>query len=418
MTTNANDPTAAAAPAAGADDQTTSNETIASDLGLSAEEQAQFDAMRDADPAPVDPGAPTTPEPAPAAPVAPAAAAASDDDDDDGPEHAAPVPGADPNAKPQPRRVSFNKFAREESARKKLESDLAEERKKTSSFEEKTARLDERLKLINEALTPKPEQEAEDVEPDPDTDVFAWSQWQRRENKRLKAQIDQLATPLTELTEGKQAQDADAQLADTYLTDASAFAAKNPDFVPAYQHLMTSRLAQLAAYYYDVDIYDQNATLNAEQVQKIRQIAAREEREMVAGALKAKKSPAEAVFKMARAYGFRPGNGAAAPAPSAAPAAAAPSGGPPPMGQPTRVAPASAVATNGAAAPAVPSVVDEVNRIKAGQEAALSLSNGGGTPTSPLTAERLANMPEHEFNAMLERLDPAELQAIMGGSAN
>lgn len=390
-------------------------------FGLNAEEQAAFDEMR-SQPAPTgDPGhSDPAPEPAPAAaettakpaqvePAAgssapPAAADGADDDDDE----VEPAPLAD-GTKP-PKRVSYNKYRRLEESLKAEKAEKEAEREKGVKAAENQARLDERLRLINEALQPPAgaaQQQDEDPEPDPETDIFGHNAWLKRQLVKTNETIAQIQT-------GRQAETTEQQLASSYMDDAQRFSQSEPNFGPAYNYLMQVRMAQLANYHFGKDLTDPaTPPLTVQEIAKIRSEVAREEKALVGNALKAGKSPAAAVYAMARMTGYRPQ------APAAATGAAPANGG----AQPATIngaAPAPTAAANGTV-PAVngaskPTVKAQIDAIKNGQEASLSLSHGGGAPAPALNAEKLANMPEEEFGALLENMTRAQLKQIMGGA--
>lgn len=383
--------------------------------GFTEEERSQFEGMREVPDAPSTPE-PTAPAPAEATPApqngapavqAPAALEAEGDDgeDDDAPASngaATPaVPGQE--AKQAPRRVNYAKFQRLEAKYKDLQSKFSEK-------EQTTTRLDERLKLLNEALTPRTQQQApveEDPEPDAEKDIFGHNAW-------LKRQLVKQGEALAAIQEGRQTETHETQIARTYEDDARQFVSREPNFVPAYQYLMNSRLSELAMYYFGKDLTEEGVALTAQEIQKIKSTAAGEERQLVAEALQQGQSPAQRVYQLARARGFKPQAAAAPAAPRpAANGAANPTNG---AAAPTngQAAPAP-LATNGGAAPAAPSVSDEIARIKAGQEASLSLSGGGGVPSVPFTAQKLADMPQAEFDRLMDTLNPDEVRALMGG---
>lgn len=382
--------------------------TSGPDIGLDADEQAVYDSMKSepaptGDPGHVEPEAPAepvaaTPEPAvtPGSepPIAGAVSPVQSEDDAD--DDADPAPLAD-GTKP-PKRVSFNKFKRAEDDAKAAAAELKNEREKNAKAAENQARLDERLRLINEALTTQPAVPVdEDPEPDPEADIFGHNAW-------LKRQLLKTQTSLSEFREqvetGQQASQADQRLSSTYMDDAARFAQTEPNFGPAYVYLMNVRVAQIASqkpYYRDLS--DPNvAPLTASELSEIKTSIANEEKGIVSAALKAGKSPAQAVFLMARATGYRP----APPAPT--------NGALPPA--PTSTAPPVPAPPNGAAKPSVTAVIDG---IKKGQDAALSLSHGGGTPAPVLNMEKLASMPQDEFAELLNNMTPEGLRRAMGG---
>lgn len=337
-------------------------------------------------PASEAPAAGATPAPAAVSPApgaapaaAPAAAPPEDgaDDDDD-------APAAD--GKPQ-RRVNFRKFQRSEEARKKAETEFAAFREQTAG---ERARLTERLDLINQALQTSPQQQAQDEhadpEPDPEQDIFAHNRWLGRQ---LAKANDRLST----YDERETARTQDTELQSNYQRDARRFAEQNPDFAQAYVHLIRNRLAELEAY----GVTDPG--------ERDRMVLA-EERDLVARALRDGASPAERIFNLAKGRGY---TRQAAPAPNG-------------NGNPAAVpaAPAAAAAVPGslaapAAAPAAkPSVVEEVERIKKGQDASMSLSNAGGSPGDQLTPETLANMPMDQFQELLSRLPKSRQKELLG----
>jgi len=367
------------------------------DDGFTSEERTAFEQMREStsDPAPAPTPEPT-PEPTPAPAPAAADAAAADDDDEDEPAAAAPEagkPAADGTTPPvvPKRRVSARKYERAEEARQKAENELNETR-------QNQARLDERLRILNEALTATPaaapDPAEEDPEPDADQDIFAWVNWKKRDDARFRAEI-------AERQASQQTRTEEQDLSAAYIDDARSVAAADPTFVPAYQFLMANRTYELAQYFFQKDLSENGATLTDAEIGKIRQTIAAEERELVSGAIKNKRSPAKAVLALAKARGFRPQ------APAAAPAADA---------KPNGAAAAAPAAVPGAlnATGEAPRVQDEIARIREGSEAARSLSTGGGAPPNPLTPEKLANMSDDEFNHMVETMSPDQNRQFFG----
>jgi len=373
-------------------------EPAPADDGFTPEERTAFADMQKADatPPPADaPAEEAKPEPKPGeSPPAdgdkakPGAAAETDEEDEGEEAAAAPKLGADgkPEEKQPPRRVNYNKFARMEERAKAAEKDR-------DIVKENFARVDERMKLLNEALMSPKEQkkaEEEDPEPDPEKDVFGWINWSRRKTATLEQKLNGMQ-------EGQQTSAAETQIANTYVDDARSFQQTEPNFVPAYQWLMANRTLELAQYFYGKDLTEEGATLSPQEGARIKQAIAAEERDLVAEAVQNRQSPAKRIYGLARARGFRPAAAAAAAANGAA---------------------KDAAAANGKAAPGslaeAPKVADEIGRIRKGSEAALSLSQGGGSPGSPLTPERLANMNDEEFGVMLDEMTSAQRKNLLG----
>src|ERR1035437_2866162 len=332
------------------------------DDGFTTEERAEFAELEKAT---SEPDRPPEPAPAPTPAPAPAPAGADGEGDEDEEEAAAApaggaaaVPGA-PGATPaagapgEPaapgtvvpkRRVSARKYERAEEARKVAETERDPRR-------QNQARLDERMRIINEALTapaqPVKTAAEEDAEPDAEKDVFAWIAWKKRDDVRVREEIAELRT-------GRQAEVEDTTLANTYTEDARSFAATEPNFVPAYQFLMANRTYELAQYFFGKDLTEQGVQLTSEELGKIRGTIGNEEKQLASEAITMKQSPAKRVFALAKARGYRP----AAAAPAADPAAKTNGA----------AAPAAAAPGGLAASAAAPSVVAEIANIKAGSE--------------------------------------------------
>lgn len=359
--------------------------------GFSAEEQAQWNAMQagsdveipepSAAPAIDPPSEPATPAAKTEAP----AAAPSDDDDI---EVAAPVTGA------KQKRVSIHKYQRLEERAKQAEERAEAAAKERQELLERTARADERLKIISEAMATPPAQEQQQIDedpmPDPEKDIFGYAQWQGRQIVRLNDRLNGIETRTVETVE-------ETQLATTYQQDAARFAStpEGAGFADAYVYLIQQRDREL-----------QLAGMS-DPKQRERQIVS-EEKGLVKGAIAQGRSPAQLIYEMAAGRGFAP---RAAAAPAAAPAAPST-----PAKDPRALdvaAPPRAAAP--AATPAAPSVSAEIEAIKRGQQAAQSLSNvGGGAPPQELTSKVLADMNEEEFNALVDRLPKERLMQLMG----
>lgn len=338
-----------------------------------------------------------------------------EDDDDDGDEPAAGAADGKVGADGQPARRKKGRVSAKKYQDAEARATAAEAR--AAAAELTTARFDERMRILNEALTtPKQKSgEAEDDDPKPDkeADAFAYMDWQER-------QLAKLAKRLDGVQQGTQHRDEAQTLASTYEGDARDYVAREPNFGFAYNHLMQTRVQQLALYHFGVDLTEPGAKLDPQQVANIQRDIAAEEQGIVAAALRAKKSPAEAIYKMAKATGYRPktkeqiaemmagarGNGGAAPAAGAGANGANNGAG--------NGANGGKPAANGKA-PAKVDVAAEIKRIKDGSEASVSLSNGGGSSPSPLTPQRIANMTDAEFAELADNISPEEWQMLVEG---
>jgi hypothetical protein len=380
------------------------------DIGLSPEEQAQFDSMRDT----AHPGSNAS---SPDQLVQPEAAASDGTPAPDQPKGSEPAPQGEPSltpgeedpdvetikdsagkdvidaktGKPQ-KRVSFHKFQR-------TLNELTEARKLLATTAEERARIDERLKIINEALmtpaaTPAQEQVEEDPEPDAENNIFEWVKWSKREMDRRTERFQNFVNET-------QADREENQIASTYRRDANQFAATEPHFGQAYNFLMTNRAAQLRAGGWPED--------------KIQEQVVKEEKGLVRTALKAGVSPSKRIFDMAKAAGFAMSIAAPQPKPTASgtpPAAAQQVPGTPLNGAAPQLQAAASAAP--AARPAIPSVAEQVAMAAQGVEASKTLSGGGGAASQPLTAEKLLTMDPDEFAAVVDNLSKTRLRELFG----
>jgi enamine deaminase RidA (YjgF/YER057c/UK114 family) len=254
------------------------------------------------------------------------------------------------------------KFEEFDTERKADRAELARER-------ELRTRIDERLKLFNEVIAPQADaQPQKPVRPNPEEDIFGYVKWledtHASELAELKGQIGQTSQTIHDTTE-------ETNLRTNYQADAQRFARDAPDFVDAYNHVNRVRDAMLES----IGYADPNQRAA---------IRMNEEKELVATALKAGKSPAATIYGVAKSLGYVK----AAPVVPAAPAAPAAAAG--------------------------PSVTEEIDRIAKAQAASKSLSSGGGASVGPMTVEQLANMTEGEFEAYA-RKNPNVVKELMGG---
>ena len=352
--------------------------------GLSAEEQAQFDAMREPGSNASSPAELVTPE-APVTAPADGAVTPPPEEQEEGVETLKGPDGKDiidaNTGKPQ-KRVSFHKYSRLEQRYKELESKFGE-------AEANRVRIDERLKIINEALaTPAPaaEQVDEDPEPDPEVNIFEHNRWLKRQMLRDREQYTSFQSQI-------EADRQDAQIADTYRASAAQFAGKEPHFGAAYNFLLATRQAELRA----------NGWTDEK---KIQQQVVKEEKGVVKKALEDSVNPAERIFNLAKARGFVPQARQPVPVPGTPLSAAAPAK----PAAPAIAAPAAPAAPRSG----VPSVAEQVAMAAAGAEAARSLSNAGGGAVQQLTQQMLLSMDEDEFNATVASLPKAKLRELFG----
>lgn len=404
-----------------------SDDAVANDsgdgLGLSAEEQAQFDAMQGRDGG-----------------IAPPVAAgdgadAGDDDGTDGADDAAgaagdadgsddvvadaaadaPADGADDGAgRRPPKTISYGKYQREIQKATKARDDL---QTALNGEREQRTRLDERTRMLLEAISAKPAAPAPDAaaaaaaadpEPDKEADPIGHLEWR---NRKLEKTVADLSSGRQQEQQQTEAEREETQVYRTYEADLTREAAADPAFADAFAHLRDTRYRELGFIYADIDITDpaQCALLSPHDQARLSQNIQRsfhDEQMLVARqALQSKKSPAKVVKNLAISRGFAP---KAAPAPGAAPRvpAKAGNGAGNGNGAQRQVAPADAG-----------SVTDQLAAIRDGQDASRSLSDAGGSPGGTVTPERIANMSDAEFDEFYSSMPKVKLDALMGKPA-
>lgn len=376
------------------------------DIGLTAEEQAEFDRMAQ--------GGDDDPEPPPAGDEIDGDPDGDPDDTIDEAPAAGPLgkektpaelaAEAATGKKPAPKTVSFGKHQREmKNANAKITAlETAERRQREDNI-----KLAERVAIINEALAAQaaaatapavdpnapPENPFEEADIDPTVD-YAESVKQIQRRQRYQMEHNQRFEG--EVAESRE----DTQLRDTFQRDFAASQAADPTLPDAYQFLKDSRLTEICISEFDKDPNDPEQIFTQAEITKMVQIFNAEEKWVVGNAIKANKSPSAAIKKLARARGWKP----AAPAPAAA----------------ARPAPGAPAVRNGAprpapgAAPAVPSAAAALADLAAAKEAGKSLSDGGGAPPQGLSAELLLQLSDEEFAAMVDDLPKHQLDALMG----
>jgi hypothetical protein len=368
--------------------------------GLTAEEKAQFDSMR---PGPGD---------APAEPVGEGPAEAAGDGDDDGdddeaeidPAAAAPAEGKgkdaakDDAAKPPPKTVSFGKFRREtDKLRQASESATRQVAETAAQLERERAdriKLGERLAILNEALTAgqsdgqtatKSAIDEEDI--DPNVDMWKAFDQEKRRRQELLAMVQQMGQQSTE-------ERSDANLRQTFIADAQRFGSQpeTADFQNAYNYLKDTRLVEIALTEFDKDPSDPAQKFTEAEINRIVQVFNEEERWLVETNVTQKRSPAAAIYKLAKSRGYKK----------------------------AEADPAANGAANGAAKPAngaarKPPVAEQIKALTEARENGKSLSDGGSTSDiTTLTPERLLAMGEDEFAEYVDNLPPVKLQQLLG----
>ena len=295
---------------------------------LSKSEEAAFAAMQEADQANTQP-----PEPE----------ADGEADSESAPESAA---GGDAGEERRQKYVPHEALHEERLRRQAVEAEnrrLAEER----------ARFDERLRIIMDMNGPRSEARAKpDLNADPLGAIAHIDQ-------RLAAMEAGSAQQAAEVAEAAQVN----QLAEVARAEAWEFARKTPDYNDAYNHFVRARDAELAVFGYPPAMRANLIT--------------QEELQIAAQSFAAGRSPAETLYTLAKARGFRPKAGGEGGAGDQAEA--------------------------------------QIDRIAAGQSRGKTLSvGGGGAAGGEMTAAKLLAMSNDEFDAWTSR-NPAKARRLMGG---
>jgi len=235
------------------------------------------------------------------------------------------------------------------------------------SVREKQARADERLTVLNDILkqaeapapgTQKPGAPAARKlsEIDPATQPLEALQAALAEIQRLEGEMTGQKTQAQERESAKAMQTA-------YQNDAVRHLQEKPEFKDAYKFLIDGRHRELEA-------------MGMADVGERNRFIANEERQIVANAFQARRSPAQMLHNLAVARGFA---AKAAPAPQSDP-------------------------------------VKKIEQIANGQrQAGASLSGAGGSSGEGLTAAALADMNEEEFAAVAAKIGKSKLKQLMGG---
>jgi hypothetical protein len=174
----------------------------------------------------------------------------------------------------------------EREKRKAIEREAREYRK---AQEERNTRLDERLKVLSEAMTPKPQPI------DPRTNPGGYAQ----QIAERQAALERKVTGYEQQEQNRQRQEVeDQRLWNSYRAAGKEYTETVPDFMDAYNYLLTSRAAELEAMGFDQ--------------QTIASQIYQDERNLALNAQQTGANPADVAYKWAKARGFsgpKPQNG-------------------------------------------------------------------------------------------------------------
>lgn len=217
---------------------------------------------------------------------------------------------------------------------------------KAHALEIQMAKAEERLQLLNDlAYGPQGQQQQQpQARRDPDADVDP------------ETDIFEAVRRLQKQTAKQKQAETNVQLNRAYQQDALRFKEKHPDLVEAYQHLAASRDRELAI----MGMTDA--------AQRKAQVLA-EEQSLVLRALQAGESPTKILYDLAVSKGWSP-HGAGA--------------------QHVWVPDSRAV--------------EHVQNLQRGQAASASLTGAGGSAGAGLTVAQIANMPDDQFERLINKM--------------
>lgn len=282
----------------------------------------------------------------------------------DGAEGADAGVGAGKKGKPlSPEAMAAVRIEREENKALKSSLKAAEDARKAS--DERFSTLEKRTNLILERLVPKAEEPKPEVIPDFNEDPAGWiAATMKQTGKTLDEIQKDLAAGKAEKaqqTEQQKQQEAVNDIISRAVTAERKFLATTPDYDDAGKFLQESRVAQLTAIGYSEE--------------EIGAIIHQEKFAIAQKALTDNKNPAEAVYKVAQALGYKK---------------------------------KAAEGTDDAVTAAA-----KLEATRRGQETSQSLSNARGKGPSPMTAARLMEMSEAQFAEFSEK-NPEQFKDIMG----
>ncbi|WP_426418208.1 hypothetical protein [Bradyrhizobium genosp. A] len=270
--------------------------------------------------------------------TAPAGGAAPDAGTD------APGAGDGKGADAASKTVPLTALHEERTRRKELDKQLRDAQQQIAEFRG-------RFSVIEKLNGGQQQTEQQAGDPTPEDDIFG--------------AVNAIKQKLEATEAEKKAATEHTTFVNNYKADAQKFTATTPDYMAAYNHLLSSRAAELQAIGYEGE--ELGRALQADEI-AIAQMA------MSKG-----KSPAEMLYALAKQRGY------SKPAET------------PPKGQ------------------EAPTGAEKLEAIERGQAANKSLSNtGGNSGDQDMTAERLMGMPMDEFEAWCDK-NPAKARRIMGG---
>lgn len=347
--------------------------TVTDPNAFSAEEQALFDQMQqDGDGNPADDGKPAAPAPKPEKPAKPAAAAKPEGEKGTG--------EGDGNKDGKPGDDTTNNKMVPHAALHETRLELKEAREAAAKREEEhkaeMAKAMDRFEKTLAAFAPKKEEPKPEPVPDFETDPAGWiAHTMQTQGKSLEAVQTELATLKQEkakAAETSKQQAAVKEIFDYAVEQEKTFKASNPDYDDASKFILESRQTELAFMGYTP--------------QQIAEMINVERLTIAHQAKQQGKNPAEIVYNIAKSRGY------AKKAPDPLPGEGEGGGG---GKQPT----AEEVARQ------------RLDAAQKGRQQDQGLSGANGNAPSPLTAQRLLELPDAEFDRLVHT---PEGRALLG----
>jgi hypothetical protein len=267
---------------------------------------------------------------------------------------------AEPKAEEKPRWVDYRALSEERGKRKGLEKKLIDQDRAQSVLQ---ARLD----MLERLAKGEPKQEIPAFDDNP---ALHLKQGMETADQRL-VRLERQEAAREQMTAHERARD---EFVNTYKAQATEFSRETKDFPQAYRFLLTSRQAELTA----------------AGIPNVGQVLEQEEGWLADQAMKQGKNPGESIYQMAKARGYKPGNGHADSANSADSSTRDPETG------------------------QFKKIEDKLGRIAEGQEKNKSLGGASGSGAGAgMTLEALLAMDGEEFNAATA--DPKKWKKLWGG---
>lgn len=325
-----------------------------------------------------------------------------------------------------PKTINYGRHQREITKRDarltELEALLGTERTARQTAEERSTRLDERTRMLLDAINTRPkadeqqqqqQQEDQDPEPDRDADPIGWNEWKVR---GLERTVDELRTGVTRDREQREQETAEQREMRDFTSTIERAAQSNADFADAFVHLRESRFYELGDIYAGIDVNDpaECAKLSpADQAALSNKIQASfaQEQALVFRESKRTGRPIEqTIMRLAKARGFVPKQREQQRddqqeqqqerrqerqqerRPPADTRREAPVRRPPPQR----------------------TVSEEIDNIREAAGASRSLSDAGGSPGGDIDLKRLVEMDDDEFADLYSATSKGKFDRLMG----